>query len=140
MALLVQVSIFFSPYPQPNFFPLFTTMGENFPFEFLDRKSSRKEEFSRLHISRIHGSARKELSNAVYLSACGEGAWRQERWPAHVTTIDCRLGLETRGKSRPGAPEALEPPSTNELRSAATQRDRAQNGRCVCMWYVNAHV
>jgi hypothetical protein len=66
MALLVQVSIFFSPYPQPNFFPLFTTMGENFPFEFLDRKSSRKEEFSRLHISRIHGSARKELSNAVY--------------------------------------------------------------------------
>jgi hypothetical protein len=140
MAIVVQVSIFSSPYPQPNFFPLFTTTGEKFPFEFLYRESSRKEEFSRVLISRIHESVRKELSNAVYLSACGEGAWRQERWLAHVTTIDCRLGLETRGKSRPGAPEALEPPSTNELRSAATQRDRAQTGRCVCMWYVNAHV
>lgn len=96
--------------------PLLLQRGEKIPIQNPDGESSRKEGFSRCHVSPLHGSVRRNLECGVYV--CADGRWR----PASPRTLNARwwlLGSGTWGQSRPGAREVFELPQPT---SRAPQR------------------
>lgn len=97
--------------------PLLLQRGEKILIQNPDGESSRKEGFSRCHVSPLHGSVRRNLECGVYV--CAGGRWRPASSPRTLNACWWLLGSGTWGQSRPGAREVFELPQPT---SRAPQR------------------